>query len=197
LSDDRDFGKDEQQPMPKPAPPQKRLAAFLLDYLVILGYLLALYGISLGVRSVSGIELAGRPNPLVMDLIAFSLAVLPTLLYFALQESGGAQATWGKRKVSIRVVTLNGEKLSPGQALVRSTLKLVPWQLAHTSLFHIPGWPISPEAPGPLVIVGLVTAQVLVLAYILSLLLAPMHRTPYDWASGAIVIASENRRGDG
>ena len=41
---------------------------------------------------------------MIRDVIAFFTLVLPTILYFTLQESSARQATWGKRKIGIRVV---------------------------------------------------------------------------------------------
>lgn len=56
------------------------------------------------------------------------------------------------------------------------------------NIFHIPGWPFAPEDPTPVVMAGLILAQVLVAVYILSLIFNKSHRTPYDWASGAYVV---------
>ncbi|MCA9886651.1 MAG: hypothetical protein KC708_26955, partial [Anaerolineae bacterium] len=61
------------------------------------------------------------------------------------------------------------------------------WQLAHTCLFHIPGWPMAPAEPSGWVIAGLIAVQGLVLLYLLLLALRP-HRPPYDWAAGTQVV---------
>ena len=123
-----------------------------------------------------------------MDGMAFLVLVLPVILYFALQESSPWQATLGKRRVGIRVVSAVGERLSRKQAFVRSVLKLLPWQIAHTSIFHIEGLPFAPAEPPPLVMAGFVLVYLLIGIYVLSALISKAYRTPYDWAAGSIVV---------
>ena len=109
-------------------------------------------------------------------------------LYFTLQESSVRQATWGKRKLGLCVVTATGDRLSRTRAFIRALVKLLPWQLAHTSIYHIPGWPLAPEDLTPFSMVGLILVWVLVGSYALSALISKTHRTPYDWVSGAYVV---------
>ena len=132
------------------------------------------------------------PSPWVTELIAFSTTVLPVILYFALQEGGAAQATWGKRRAGIRVTVVTNRPITYRQTFVRAIIKFAPWQLAHTSLIHIPGLPFAIEAVGTLSIVGLVVAQGLVLLYILCLFLSPTRRAPYDWGAATVVVAGKN-----
>ncbi len=168
-----------------------RVAAFAFDYLVIVGYIVVLTVIALGVAMVSG----PRPsvaalfaNPEFSDLLTFVTLVLPVILYFTLQEGSPRQATWGKRKMGLRMVTATGAPLSKGQAFVRSLVKFLPWQLAHTSIYHIPGWPFAMAEPTPWVTVGFVLVWVLVGINLAALLLTKTHRTLYDWLAGAFVI---------
>ena len=168
----------------------KRVAAFALDYLIIASYLVVLLGIGVGVTFAFGP--LGRTgwflSPMVLDAMAFLTAVLPVILYFAFQESSSAQATWGKRKMGLKVVNAHDQRLKTPQAFVRAAIKFLPWQMAHTSLFHIPGWPFAPEEPTQMVAVGLILAQTLAVAYLILLGIGKAHRTPYDWASGAFVV---------
>lgn len=169
----------------------KRVAAFALDYLVIAAYLVVLVGAGVGVTFTFGARIRTWPlfgSPIVMDVIAFLSAILPVIVYFALQESSSAQATWGKRKLGLKVVNSEGKRLSRPQAFVRALVKFLPWQLAHTSIFHIRGWPFAPEDPTPIVMAGLIGAQLLAAVYVISLGIGKAHRTPYDWVSGAFVI---------
>jgi uncharacterized RDD family membrane protein YckC len=64
---------------------------------------------------------------------------LPVTLYFA-APSG---ATLGKRALGLRVVTERGDRVSFGRALLRAGVKFVPWEIAHTALWHTPGWPTA------------------------------------------------------
>ena len=76
---------------------------------------------------------------------------------------------------------------------MRSALKFLPWQIAHTSIYHIEGWPFAPEEPSPPVMAGFVLVYVLVGIYVLSALISKRHRTPYDWAAGSTVIIDKDR----
>lgn len=173
-----------------PAPLRRRFKAFLLDSLVIAAYLCVLLGVGVIVKFALLPTHAGRLSPLAMDLVAFLLTILPAILYFAIQEGGQYHATKGKRRAGIEVAAADGGSPGLDRALVRSALKFAPWQLAHTSLFHIPGWPFAPAAPGGWVMLGLFTAQGLVVIYVLLILITKSHRTLYDRASGTMVIVS-------
>lgn len=171
------------------APAGRRLAAFAWDYLVIAGYIVVLSIVtSLVWQSVGGTPDTTQGGAWRYDLLAFVTLVLPVILYFALSEASRAQATLGKRRVGLRVETVEGHRLSTGRSLLRSSLKFVPWQIAHTSLFHVPGWPMAPEAPPAWVLGGFVLAFGLVAAYLAGLFVSPIHQTPYDRAAGTRVV---------
>ena len=70
------------------------------------------------------------------------------MLYFAVSEASPWQATLGKRALSIRVATHGaGGRLSFRRTLLRAALKFAPWELAHTVLWRVEGWPL--ESPQP------------------------------------------------
>jgi uncharacterized RDD family membrane protein YckC len=172
----------------------KRLKAFAFDYLIICGYIIILVAVTLVVVKTTGfmgLALHWPENPLVADLIAFVTLVLPIILYFTLQESSSKQATWGKEKTGIRVVNIYGGTLTRAQAFTRSLVKLIPWQIAHTCLYHIPGWPLTVTVVPLGVIAGFVLLYVLVGIYFASALISKKHRTPYDWVAGAYVIETD------
>jgi uncharacterized RDD family membrane protein YckC len=163
-----------------------RAAAFAFDYLIIAGYVVALTVIAFGAAMVGGLRLPA--NPVFSDLLTFVTLVLPVILYFTLQEGSPREATWGKRKMGLRVITATGASLSTGQAFVRSLVKFLPWQLAHTSLYHVPGWPFEIAQPPPWVTAGFVLVWVLVVINLAALMLTRTHRTLYDWLAGAFVV---------
>lgn len=172
----------------------KRLKAFLFDSLIILAYIVGLVGVGFGIRTTVGpLEevFAFFATPIAKDALAFLTLILPVILYFALQESSPKQATWGKRKAGIRVVNLNGSTLTRKQAFVRSLIKFLPWQIAHTSIYHIEGLPFAPVEPSPLVMAGFVLVYLLVGIYAASALFSKKQRTPYDWAAGSYVVEGE------
>lgn len=128
-------------------------------------------------------------TPASRDAVAFVTIVLPVILYFALQEGSTRQGTWGKRKVGLRVTALDGRPLPVRRAFVRSAVKFLPWQIAHTCLFHIPGWPLAPAAPPAWVMVGFALVWLLVITYLAMIGFDRSHRTPYDGLAGSQVIA--------
>jgi uncharacterized RDD family membrane protein YckC len=169
----------------------KRLKAFAFDYLLICGYIILLAAVTMAVVKVSGrlgVSLHWPENPVLADLMAFITLILPICLYFTLEESSAKQSTWGKRKTRIRVVNANGGRLRRGQAFVRSLVKVLPWQIAHTCLFHIPGWPMAVRTVPSAVTIGFVLVYVLAGIFIATVFISKKHRTPYDWAAGSTVI---------
>jgi uncharacterized RDD family membrane protein YckC len=172
----------------------KRLKAFALDYLIILAYILVLAAVNYGAILAGGALDRVSPffaSPAGKDAVAFLTLILPVMLYFSLQESSPRQATWGKRKVGIVVASLAGERLTRERALLRSALKFLPWQIAHTSLYHVEGWPLAPQPPSQAVIAGFVLVYVLVGGYLVWALISKRYRAPYDWIAGSFVIVAK------
>ena len=168
----------------------RRLAAFGLDYLVVLAYLIVLgcIGWVLASGPASDAWLGLVSSPWRSDVLVLCTTVLPVAAYFALFESSPSGATLGKRRMCLKVVQLGGGRLSLGRALLRSGVKLLPWQLAHTTLLHIPGWPTDPQSPPLWVTVGMGLVWGLVGFYVIALVVRSDHRTPYDWVAGSQVV---------
>ena len=168
----------------------KRLKAFAFDYLIILAYIIVLAGVNFGVI------LRGRvlddlspffASPVAKDMVAFLTLILPVILYFTLQEGSSHQGTWGKRKMGLRVVNAQGKTLTKIQAFVRSFVKFLPWQIAHTSIYQIKE--VVPGGPVELFdMTGFVLVYVLVGIYVATVFISKKHRTPYDWIADSYVI---------
>jgi uncharacterized RDD family membrane protein YckC len=107
------------------AKPKQRIIAFLFDFLIITGYLLILLGVGVGITILSG-QVSLLASPIAMNVLAFSVLVLPVIGYFALQESSSQQATWGKHRAKIKVAAIEGARMSFWQSLWRSTIKFLP-----------------------------------------------------------------------
>lgn len=178
------------------ANPRQRITAFLLDYLVIAAYLVLLGGASilLGLGPLKSEFRAMFADPNSSELSAFILLVLPVILYFALFEHSSWQATWGKRKVGLRVTGIHGARLSLTRSFARSLLKFVPWELAHACLWRIPGWPLAPSTPSIFVTAGLWLVWILGGVYLVSMLVSKEHQALYDKIAGARVIAGTRPR---
>jgi uncharacterized RDD family membrane protein YckC len=167
-----------------------RIAAFLLDYLIIVVYifLLIIVSVALGSGPLRQVLQGLFANPNSSEISAFLLLVLPAILYFALYESSSWQATWGKRKIGLRVINAQGETLSFGRSLVRSLIKFLPWELAHACLWRIPGWPFNPQTPPVIITAGLILVWVIAGVYLISLLLSKKRQTIYDMIAGSFVV---------
>lgn len=59
-----------------------------------------------------------------------------SLIYFSYMESSNKQATFGKQFLNLKVVNLNNEKISFGQALLRNVARLI--NIPTYSLCYLP-----------------------------------------------------------
>ena len=169
---------------------RQRIGAFLLDYLIIVAYivLLVIISVGLGFGPLRSVFSAMFADPNRSEISAFLLLVFPVILYFTLLECSSWQATWGKRKMGLCVIDTHGARLSFPRSLVRSLLKFAPWELTHACLWRIPGWPLAPTTPSPIVTAGLVLVWILVAAYLVSILVSKKHQALYDGNAGTYVI---------
>jgi uncharacterized RDD family membrane protein YckC len=173
-----------------------RVLSFSLDYLVLALYLALV--VALGVvfnTTAPGLARAVFGSPALGQGIGFLLVTLPVTLYFALLESSAYQATWGKRRMGLRVIGADGKRVSFGRALARVVFKFVPWELSHTLIWQISA---SPQSPPPAITAGFILVWLLVGANLLSLVLSRNHQTLYDRLAGTYVVRSEQppARGD-
>jgi uncharacterized RDD family membrane protein YckC len=109
----------------------RRLAAYFIDWLPILGYaaLLLPFGILLYH------PLHGLPT-WALNAGAFVVLVAPATVWLAGWERGGRRATPGKRVLGLRVSPASAQTQSWWRSLARNGLKLaLPWELGHTSVY--------------------------------------------------------------
>ncbi len=179
-------------PMPPaaPAPGWQRVAAYLLDYLVIAAYLALLTGASVASGASRRLDFALSGNPAMGQLVAFVALTLPVMLYFAVSEASQWQGTLGKRALKLRVAAHGaGGRLSFRRTLLRAALKFAPWELAHTVIWRAEGWPS--DAPQPTTAHWLGFALSLLWAgWYLVMLFVGSRRTFYDRAAASVVIRS-------
>lgn len=167
-----------------------RIAAFGIDYLIIAAWIGLITVVGFGARAVLGIELSpvlSQADKVRGHAIAFLSLTLPVILYFAIAESSRWQATLGKRLLGVRVETLTGGRVALGRSLARSTIKFLPWEIAHTAIWHVPGQPfVSMPAPINFLGYGVALAGAAVYA---AAVFRGRGRTPYDLVAGTIVVA--------
>jgi uncharacterized RDD family membrane protein YckC len=169
----------------------RRIAALLIDYCLILGWMAVIAVVS----SVIALSTGGFANWLAWGTAAAQLAgflvlVLPVGVYLFLTESSTRQATLGKRALRMRVVGMDGKRASRGRILVRTIVKLLPWEFAHFMVWNVvdvasrggaafPGWLVA----------GLVVADAIPVGYVLVVALQHDRRGPHDLVAGTRVVS--------
>jgi uncharacterized RDD family membrane protein YckC len=158
-----------------------RIKAFAVDYLFIAAYLITLTGAVAGLRltPLRRTFATVYGNPYSAQLADALLFDAPVMLYFALFEASHWQAAPGKRRIGLRVVTNSGARLSLPRARARIVLKFVPWEIAHTSIWHTPGWP-SHAQPTALNYVAYGSVYALVAVSLVTLLTSHTRQPLYD-----------------
>lgn len=157
-----------------------RLHAMALDLTVIAGW--AAFAAVAGVAArAAGYDFE---SPSRADVFALVTLVAPVTVTFALQEASAGRATFGKRRVSLQVTDQSGRQLTLRRALARSTVKFLPWQLAHTAVI---GLAAGSRSIGLMVLA--ITAQAVVLVSIGTIALDSDHRALHDRVAGTRVVS--------
>jgi uncharacterized RDD family membrane protein YckC len=174
-------------PPPGTSPGWRRVAAFAVDYAVILVYLgvLALVGVLGRAIGVLPAEVTTPAARVAAQLAGIVVLTLPVTLWFAGWEATPAGATPGKRVLGLRVVTTGGDRLGWPRSLLRTTLKfVVPWELAHTAVWNLLAWPADGGSVVDMVLLGVANAIIVV---DLVALFVGTRRPPYDRIAGTLV----------
>lgn len=179
-----------------------RLAAFLIDILVVCAAVVVLLQFVLDpLRSVLGPGWA-RVGWFYIGYTLLTVS-LPIWLYFTGYEAGDEHATLGKRWLGLTVAGASGTPPSFGRAFLRTIVKLLPFEVAHvviavpanpfidplTSRLIIPGM----QELGGSVLAGLLIALLLLGATMLSAALHPDRRALHDLVAGTWVVRTAPR----
>jgi len=159
----------------------RRIAAWSVDWLVIIGYAAALVplGLLLKDRSV-------QLSSLAWNLISFVLLIVPVTVWLAAWEATPRAATPGKRLARLRVHANDGRPPRFGRSIARNGLKVaLPWELGHTAAFVLATSSADGAAMTAASICGL-AACVIGGGYLVSLFVGS-GRTPYDRVTGTSV----------
>lgn len=110
----------------------RRVAAYTID-VALLFVVLAPLGLLVN-------RLVGAPTAMTgMDVwltILWNFS-LPVWIYFTVADRSRSGATLAKRWLGLRVVGPRGERLGTPIALLRTGVKLLPWELAHVASFAL------------------------------------------------------------
>jgi len=168
-----------------------RVLASFVDYLVILGWMLVLAVFTALLWLLTG-EIYNwlQLGPAGAQLLGFLVLVLPLGIYLYLSEASPAAATLGKRRMQLRVVNRRtGEQASKVQILLRTVIKLLPWEIAHFSVWNFVAIAAtgSTEFPSWLYAVA-IFADLLPLLYLLLVAFEAEGRAPHDLIAGTKVV---------
>jgi len=180
----------------RPAKPRfsRRLAALLIDYCIILGYM-ALLAATIGLWYLATGTLPDWLGYGVMtaELLGFLVLVLPVGLYLYFSEASVRQATIGKRALNLVVVSATTlRRPSRTQIAVRTIIKLLPWEVAHFFVWHTVAATARGQSDFPLWLeIGLVGSIILPIVYVLMVAFDVRGRGPHDRAARTRVIAAK------
>ncbi|GLQ19883.1 RDD family protein [Algimonas porphyrae] len=159
----------------------RRIAAYLVDYIVILLWLGLIFSAAmLGLIGINDPDVWTGADRWIAQAQAFLMVTLPVYLYFTISESRGRKATPGKRLLGL---TVDG---TPLQIMQRNLVKFLPWEVAHTAIWHGMPLPAASE-PTPLGLTLMCLSMAAAGLYIISLFIGS-GRTPYDRISGTQVV---------
>lgn len=165
--------------------PWARLVAWLIDWLVILGWaaVVAAVGVPLYLAGAMA-----HSSLLVVNAVAFVALVGPVTLALAGLEASAGRGSLGKRARRLVVVSAAaGTQISFARSLARNGLKVaVPWTLGHAAVYAITATSAFGTVP---LYVWILTgsAYVLPVVYVVSLFLGS-GRTLYDRLAGTSVL---------
>ncbi len=165
----------------------KRVGAFALDYLLILGYLLGVIILSLLANSVFGASQWLFADRIRAQLVAFFIVTLPVTLYFAISESSQSKATWGKRRLKLQVADQDGARIGFWRSLARTLLKFILWELSHTLIWQLY---FSRQTEMVWINYGFGLVYVLIGLNIVSLMRTRTNQTLYDLLTKTYVIST-------
>lgn len=170
------------------APVRARIGASLRDFAVIAVGIGVLTAAGAVVRAVA--PAPAQPNLVLTDLIAFGFTVLPTGLYLAVGEAGRHQAAWGKRRAGLQVVTAAGGRPGVGRIVLRTAVKLLPWQLAHIAVARL-----ILDVDDPVTTWGSDALSLLLAALTIGMAWRdPQHRALHDRVAGTRVVPAAGLR---
>jgi uncharacterized RDD family membrane protein YckC len=147
----------------------KRVAAYLIDICLLFA---TLAPAALLVEKALGIFPHTMWQVWLATVVSFSI---PAWLYFWLSDSSRSGATLGKRVLHLKVVRDHGGRVGWLRALVRTAIKLLPWEMA-----HIFGFALAEQIGPAFQAVGLIMANGLAFIYLVVLVTSRGRRSVHD-----------------
>ncbi|HSK71808.1 MAG TPA: RDD family protein [Pyrinomonadaceae bacterium] len=163
----------------------QRLIAYAVDALLLFVVIGLLLGGIFGLILYLTVGFEWTPNGFLLWAYVFATLSIPCWLYYAIFESSERQATMGMRLLGLRVTGLNGERISFGRALLRTVVKLIPFEVNHAVMF-LPV-PLMNET-NPNFRYGFILVNMLMLVYLASVVLTSRRQSIHDLIAGTMVV---------
>lgn len=168
----------------------KRVWACALDFGLIIIYALVLLKLTLLLPKITGKEFA-ITSPISAQIIAFFTLTLPVFLYFFLREKSGDGATIGKKIVRLKVVPVIIARGSWRIFFVRSFLKFLPWEVAHTGVQWVIYFSRINAEPPFWVYILLISPQLIIIFYGITIFASSAKSSFYDRIAGTQVVIQQ------
>lgn len=163
----------------------QRLAAYAIDVVLLFIVFGLLLGAIPGLILYLTIGFEWMQNGFLYWAYIFTIVSLPIWLYFSFLESGERQAAVGMRLLGLRVTGPGGERIGFKRALLRTIIKLIPFEINHAVMaFPVP----LMSDPNPGFRYGFILVQLLVIIYLASVVLTSRRQSIHDLAAGTIVV---------
>jgi uncharacterized RDD family membrane protein YckC len=123
-------------------------------------------------------------NGFLFWLYVFLTVSIPCWLYYSLSESSARQATPGMRLFGLQVTGTDGKRIGFGRALLRTIIKLLPFEINHLVMFlPTPIW----SDPNPGFRVWFVV-HVLMILYFATMFLTQRRQSVHDLVAETVVV---------
>ena len=167
----------------------------------ILSYCAEVFLLIAGVLLLQGILFALRLNPLVRGvqsgagipkgvyhLWLLGTVDLPLVLYYAGTLASSAQATLVMRRLGLRLERVDGGRIRYGQAILRSLVMLIPFEVNHTFL----AWSSTPQGVPTRLALQYAAVGILVFLYIFAAARSQRRQSIHDRVAGTVVVSTRN-----
>jgi uncharacterized RDD family membrane protein YckC len=183
--DNDERGDDDAPDTPIYATIFQRVAAYALDVVILFTAVPLVLGSVFAAILYLTIGFGWMGSGYLFWLFVFCTVSLPVWLYYSAMESSKRQATLGMRLFGIRVTDTDGDRIAFGRALLRTVVKLLPFELNHMVMF-IPE-PIWSD-PDPGFRLGFVAVNALMIVYVVTMLLNSRSQSVHDLIARTIVV---------
>lgn len=158
----------------------QRFFSFATDYILILTYLVLLYLLTTQLNKAFQIQYYYENYYLIRHLTSFLFVTLPVVLYFIIMESSGYQGTIGKLAWGLKVRSVSNPENHKTAIIKRNIIKFLPWEMAHVAIHINPEFEFFDSFTGNLSLFLLITSQIAVIIYLLSIILDNAFGSIYD-----------------